>query len=347
MKIIKQINYLSILSIAILLSGCDSTMVSSNKDHNQPGSTSIETQLGKLGPDVVLNESNGHYYQAVTADDFSWFDAWRSAAKTNSGTCVSYLATITSQQENDFITGAFPEASMNGYWLGGNQLDGGAEPAGGWIWITGEPWTYTNWATGEPNDAFDITDDFEEDALHFFPEAFGPNYELGVWNDQNEGPDGRDAAIQGYVVEYECPAGKVVEKVTGSGHFDTGDPDDEALRTFSFNARKYANGVVAGEYQLKNRNQDVTEHGDITCLSISDDGTRAWLGGIIERNDPTEAVEGNEIIFIVEDNGQNKSTPDGLSLRTQFEPGGAAIICNDQLVLQPFNEIEKGNIKIH
>ncbi|MFN1834486.1 lectin-like protein [Balneola sp. MJW-20] len=295
---------------------------------------------GKFGKNVVLNEGNGHYYEAVAAENLSWFDAWRAAANTNSGVCVSHLATITSQEENDFIISNFPEAAENGYWLGGNQLNGGAEPDGGWIWITGETWDYTNWANGEPNDLFG------EDALHFFPAAFGAAYTPGVWNDQNEFTP--SDAILGYVVEYECPAGKVVDRVTGSGHFNLGPEGEEALRTFSFTAHKYENGVVAGEYQLKSRSGEVKEHGDVTCLSVSEDGTRAWIGGIIERNDPNASIEGSEIVFIVEDNGQGMAdSPDKLSLRATFEPGGAAIICNDQLNFVPLNEIEKGNISIH
>lgn len=344
MKTLKLSGLFVIVVTLVFVSCQDSTMITSD----QPVQTMPFSLEGELGAGLIFNEDNGHYYKAVEAENISWTEAWRAAANLNSGTCVSYLATSTSQEENDFIVANFPDAALNGYWLGGNQLNLASEPDQGWIWITGEVWDYANWANGEPNDAFDITDEFEEDALHFFPEAFGPNFEMGVWNDQNEGDAGRSDAIQGYVVEYECPSGKVVDKVTGSGHINTGPEGEESLRTFSFNARKYENGVVAGEYQLKNRNQDVTEHGDITCLSVSEDGSRAWLGGIIERNDPLEGIEGSEITFLVEDNGQGRNAdPDKLSFRTTFEPGGAAIICRDQVSNLALNEIEKGNITIH
>lgn len=339
MKHVKLVCTLIIILSFLFVSCQDSGMISSDQ--------SVETMPfsleGELGADLVFNEDNGHYYKAVEAENLSWTEAWYAAADMNSGTCVSYLATSTSQEENEFITTNFPEAAINGYWLGGNQLNQGSEPDDGWVWITGETWDYTNWANNEPNNFLG-----NEDALHFYPEAFEPDFEFGVWNDQNEGDAGRTDVIQGYVVEVECPSGKVAEKVTGSGHFNTGPEGEEELRTFSFNARKYENGVVAGEYQLKSRAGDVTEHGDITCLSISEDGTQAWLGGIIERNDPNENIEGLEITFIVEDNGQGRnSDADKLSLRGSFEPGGAAIICRDQLNLLSLNEIEKGNITIH
>lgn len=33
-----------------------------------------------------------------------------------------------------------------GPFIGGYQAEGSAEPAGGWHWLSGEPWEYTNWA---------------------------------------------------------------------------------------------------------------------------------------------------------------------------------------------------------
>jgi len=87
-----------------------------------------------------------------------------------------YLATITSAEENAFVYGL---ASANpsfwrlmlwggdyalGPWLGGVQPPGSTEPAGGWQWVTGEAWSYTDWqpATGEPNNQGD------EDRLHLY-----------------------------------------------------------------------------------------------------------------------------------------------------------------------------------
>ncbi|MEL6318719.1 MAG: C-type lectin domain-containing protein, partial [Pseudomonadota bacterium] len=38
-----------------------------------------------------------------------------------------------------------------GPWIGGFQKSDGQEPDGGWTWIDGAPWSYENWAEGEPN----------------------------------------------------------------------------------------------------------------------------------------------------------------------------------------------------
>ena len=82
------------------------------------------------------------------------------------------LATLTSQEENDFV---FNGIDCPDYWaidvagnnegpnLGGFQFDKLHEPAGDWAWVTGESWSYTNWASGEPNNSGG-----SEDVLTFF-----------------------------------------------------------------------------------------------------------------------------------------------------------------------------------
>lgn len=76
-----------------------------------------------------------------------------------------HLATVTSQEENDFLTSVL---GNNNVWIG--FTDRGIE--GDFIWETGEAVDFTNWHPGEPNDSFD--------------EDFGElNAEQdGVWNDQ-------------------------------------------------------------------------------------------------------------------------------------------------------------------
>jgi hypothetical protein len=66
-----------------------------------------------------------------------------------------HLGTITSQEEQDFVTGLLDRLNAYGqHWLGGFQ-DPITEPIAtkGWTWVTSEEWEYTNWGFGEPNDA--------------------------------------------------------------------------------------------------------------------------------------------------------------------------------------------------
>jgi hypothetical protein len=99
---------------------------------------------------------NGHLYEAIYAPcGITWTGA-NNAAQAMSGDW--YLATVTSQAENDFIYSLIkdrPElwcpgvcAPSNGPWLGGYATD--KYPDFGWTWVTGETFDYTNWAVDKP-----------------------------------------------------------------------------------------------------------------------------------------------------------------------------------------------------
>lgn len=130
--------------------------------------------------------SNGHYYDVVNNVSLSWDQAKLAAETSNYQGIKGHLATITSREENLFISNNFSNIIPN--WLGGFQPDGSDEPNGGWSWITGEPWGYTNWGSGEPNNLG------YENSLHFWT---GPNSDGFAWNDANS------YFGAGYVVEYE------------------------------------------------------------------------------------------------------------------------------------------------
>lgn len=69
-----------------------------------------------------------------------------------------HLVTITSEAENDFVfrltdddTYWFHSLNWRGPWIGTLQPPGSEEPAGGWSWVTGEPFTYARWDAQQPN----------------------------------------------------------------------------------------------------------------------------------------------------------------------------------------------------
>jgi hypothetical protein len=136
----------------------------------------------------VEDGGNGHYYEFVRAN-VSWTEAKRGAEARSVLEVRGHLATITSAQEDEFLRRALP---IRRGWLGGYQdhnAPGYAEPAGGWRWVTGEPWGYTNWAAGEPN--------------HFPPGEDYLQLRGTHWNDMPEAA----LASGGYYVEYPVPAG--------------------------------------------------------------------------------------------------------------------------------------------
>jgi hypothetical protein len=146
---------------------------------------------------------NGHWYDVVRTDDgIPWATARDAAANSTLNGFQGYLATVTSQAENDFLVDTFADA-IRGTWLGGFQPLGNIEPTGGWQWITGEPFIYTNWAPGEPNNSGG-----SENNLDF---ATAGSSVLGVWNDLN-GVTPPATFVGGYVVEYvpELPSSLLI-----------------------------------------------------------------------------------------------------------------------------------------
>lgn len=129
---------------------------------------------------------NGHWYELVFAQGINWFDANAAANASSHMGLSGHLATITSAEENAFIFGLGVRQSI---WLGGFQPASAPEPDGGWEWVTGEAWNYTNWANVEPNDLGG------EDHLAF--DDFTDRN--GTWNDWN-GANG----ASGYVIEYSA-----------------------------------------------------------------------------------------------------------------------------------------------
>ncbi len=99
----------------------------------------------------------------------------------------AHLATITSAAENQAIVSLIAsKGAKKEYWLGGVRGDDH------WQWITGEAFSYTNWASGEPTD-------FGPDENRL--SIIGTNNSampLGVWDDNfNRGYTG-DFALRNF-----------------------------------------------------------------------------------------------------------------------------------------------------
>jgi hypothetical protein len=117
----------------------------------------------KQTDNMYTDTTTGQKYYAYDID-LSWKDAKQYCE--NKG---FYLATITSQAEDDFIKSWLPNLSKEYYWLGGTD----EETEGIWKWITGEEWSYQNWASGEPNNVKGV-----EHYLHIFTRQYNMK-----WND--------------------------------------------------------------------------------------------------------------------------------------------------------------------
>jgi hypothetical protein len=94
---------------------------------------------------------DGHEYEVVLRQSGA---TWNGARGDAQGLGAGWdLAAITSAAEHDFVTSLLGTAygERAHFWLAGTDL--GTE--GSWRWETGEPFGYTNWWPGEPNNAGD------------------------------------------------------------------------------------------------------------------------------------------------------------------------------------------------
>lgn len=88
----------------------------------------------------VRFEANGSEYQRIDVYGFPWHEAVVLCELLG-----GHLATITSAEENQFLEQNFPQDRV--VWLGGTDQ----QSEGDWRWVTGEPFTFQNWAVNEPS----------------------------------------------------------------------------------------------------------------------------------------------------------------------------------------------------
>ncbi|MCP3876090.1 MAG: VPLPA-CTERM sorting domain-containing protein [Desulfobacteraceae bacterium] len=122
---------------------------------------------------------NVHYYDYISGG-YTWESAFINAGNRTHNGIEGYLATLTSADENSFVWSNF---SITHSFIGGYQ----AANNGAWTWITGEAWTWDNWASGEPNNGGSGAN---EDFIQF---AYTGG---GQWNDINS------TWSAGYIIEY-------------------------------------------------------------------------------------------------------------------------------------------------
>ena len=134
---------------------------------------------GRLDPAAVpedvtlIGDFRGNSYYRSHAR-FTWEEA-RARAFREGG----HLITIADQAEND-VAAAAAKYGVSSYWLGLSDV----EQEGSWQWVTGEPFSYENWAPGEPNNSAD-----KEHYGMIWSQCTDCGYDrLGTWNDGSGGP---------------------------------------------------------------------------------------------------------------------------------------------------------------
>ncbi|MEN6314787.1 MAG: InlB B-repeat-containing protein, partial [Clostridiaceae bacterium] len=187
--------------------------------------TTDRTILFSLGGGLYYSD-NGHFYEYVDSLNISWSDAKTAAEGRSLYGRQGYLATLTSAEENAFVTDKVTALG----WIGAKDIHyvdiNSDDKLGDWRWVTGPEGlanggngtgfysgysgasgttvTYSNWWQGEPNNAGNV-----EYVAHIFgPADTMPAWALGSSNPASPGewndfePGRNDGAVKGYVVEY-------------------------------------------------------------------------------------------------------------------------------------------------
>jgi hypothetical protein len=205
----KQRQVLFVIVVGVAVSTMCVGAVAAQENNNEP----------------VFSPSTGHYYEPVEAESITWQDARDAAAQRTHNGMQGYLATVTSQAEDDFIVSTFKNKSWvgddnsgdDGLWIGASD----AANEGTWRWVTGPEGQKDNGrglhfftqdlsedGNGQPNGRA-VNDNYEgwnadepnevrggpEDYAHYF----SPGVKDGdLWNDNRNNRND----IDGYIIEY-------------------------------------------------------------------------------------------------------------------------------------------------
>lgn len=148
---------------------------------------------------TLASGGNGHWYEYISTNVTAQNAFVAAGAATFSG-LTGYLATVTSTEENRFVSATVAQGALA--WLGGSD----STKEGTWVWMVGpeagQAFTFSAWGVGEPND-FNGGEDF----VH-------TNFcGTGCWNDHG-GPGTSVGQANGYIIEYSARTTNVPEPMT-------------------------------------------------------------------------------------------------------------------------------------
>ena len=124
-----------------------------------------ENDYDNSNQDKSITDFSSHLYQIVNDSDITSFQEADKYCKSIGG----HLATIQSQEENDYIYSLIISNGYSSAYFGLTDQDN----EGTWKWTNGEPVNYLNWASSEPN-----SENSEENYAMFYYK-----YADGKWND--------------------------------------------------------------------------------------------------------------------------------------------------------------------
>jgi hypothetical protein len=151
------------------------------------------------------------------------------------------------------------------------------------------------------------------------------------------------ALVGAAVAEAPAASQAVVASATGSGHMVR---PDGTFRSFSFSARRYADGASTGQLQLNSRSFDVVVHIKIDCLRVV--GNVAHMSGRITRvSNPEEGEVGELNRVEVRDNGEGGNAPPDQVSTIPANPDDAdPTTCLDPPTNPTIRTVQRGNVQV-
>lgn len=158
------------------------------EDYVKSSPISFSLNISEYTP-VYSITFNNHIYSLYDTP-ISW-----EKAKTVTENSGGYLATITSQSEQEIITKLLEYGSLRGYSIGAVRS---SEDLNEWCWVNGDKFEYYNWAPGEPNNTY---------GKEYYSCVYNIDSLRGQWNDSFNLPI--EGICNGFIMEVDCTLGDV------------------------------------------------------------------------------------------------------------------------------------------
>ena len=186
--------------------------------------------IGEKNEAVAIRSFNGHKYYLI---DNSALIGWNDAKQYCKNVFGGYLASITSKEENAFITGLLKEFNYSDAFIGGSDR----EKEGEWKWESGESWSYSNWGANQPDDYKAC--EGGQDYLRIGQD--------GAWDDFNSMADISGTEIKSFICETD------INEFSFNYHLNGGkNASDNPTTYIADNNIVFGNTAVSGSTLIKN-----------------------------------------------------------------------------------------------
>ncbi len=226
----------------------------------------------------AIGEYDGHRYEVYNMN-MTWKEA-KEFCESRGG----YLATVSSDAENNYILNLIKQGDRYNYWLGGYKNNNN------WFWVTDEPFSYNKWAPGEPNNTGNA-----EAFIHI------SGAKNNAWNDlKNDGDNtsGYHLSLFGFVCEYgkvESPKPKTMNLEDLLGYYEGYFTNSQGRYTTYMTVYKEGS-VYKVRYEWTKNGKELSS---LSTMTLKEDGTVFADAGdwIVSPNDSSYLVSVNFLEF--------------------------------------------------